>query len=166
LREKHLTPAGRSLHRWWVAAQTAASADSFRAQAVPAQVVENAGDVALWCVNCLQYDHREPRRDDEHRLCRFCDETSRDIGGLPPRWLLDIHWQGRRASEQQVARARAELAGADTSPKGVLFAALDELAREPRMAGVTLLGALDQATDRGIAKLDAAKLLKKKRKAS
>lgn len=167
LREKHLTPAGKSLHRFWIAAQTLVSADTYRATAIPAEITQNVGDRSIWCANCLQYDKREPRDGDGSILCGFCADTKRELGGLPPRWLLELHWQGRRPAERDIDRARRELSedGAPSTPQTVLTDQLEQLAREPGMAGATLLGALDKIVTRSVAALDAAKMLKKKRRA-
>lgn len=57
----------------------------------------------LWCQHCQQHGHLEPRQG-ERRYCGWCYSFLRANGQLPPKALLEIHWQGRHITEADVAR--------------------------------------------------------------
>jgi hypothetical protein len=61
------------------------------------------------CTSHLRVQKVVPPRTAGSQLCRWCEDMKRDLGGMPPTWLVDRHDQGRRLSTLDVAKARREV---------------------------------------------------------
>lgn len=68
-------------------------------------------DEGSWCQAHQRAGSLERTRRDNGRLCRWCEDVRRDIGGDPPVWLVEKRAQGRKITEADVARAKRERKG-------------------------------------------------------
>jgi hypothetical protein len=73
----------------------------------PLPVHKGMGDTenaALWCPNCLQHGHREPRGANGTRHCGWCTDVKRNYGQYPNSTLMSMHRTGRRISDNEYRR--------------------------------------------------------------
>lgn len=76
--------------------------------ALATEAASKLDDHGNWCVTHQQVASLERTRRDGGRLCRWCEDVARDIGGDPPSWLVDKRTRGAKITTQDIARAKRE----------------------------------------------------------
>lgn len=65
-------------------------------------------DDGSWCETHRRANNLERTRRDGGRQCRWCEDVTRDLGFDPPLWLVEKRIQGRKITNQDLARAKRE----------------------------------------------------------
>lgn len=93
--------------------------DLYPTAPVERAAVDDPGPGDEWCRCCWKdRKHCTPitlRPDGQpfyRGLCRWCGQTSKDLGAEPPTWLVAKRHRGERITEGMMAKARSEV------PKG------------------------------------------------
>lgn len=77
--------------------------------ALATEAASHLTDADAWCRSCLRVGSIQPRRSGgTGDLCRWCQDMTREIGGMPPEWLVEKRRQGGRITTIDVGRARQE----------------------------------------------------------
>lgn len=61
-----------------------------------------------WCTSCIRVGSLTPTRTPGSRLCRWCEDMTRELTNTPPEWLVEKRRQGGRINSIDIAKAKRD----------------------------------------------------------